>query len=473
MTQSSGERKGDKGIRDSGSWTPARVAALAAPLGLALVVAAAWIGRAILTRPGALLPIAIGAVGGALVLVAITLFAFDDASSSDGARALVPLLDGMARGDFTVESSLSSVEDVQLARSATAALNGTRVLLEQLRSHARETSSRAGDLAAQVMVVQSASQRASESASLSTHAAAALSESTVFLQDDGVRLRAATSSLAREHRVTLSTVTRVKDSAHTAADECARASRALEALATRIGGASGDLDSLRESAEEIRGFVTLVRKMARQSKLLALNAAMEAARAGEQGSGFAVVAGEVRRLARTSAEAADRTEVLVANVLEHVARVYGIAGEGEGVLAQGRDAHERANTLVREIDRQLHAVVLPNLERDEAMAQAAPIAESVSVRLEALQKEAQAMSATARDAQLAAAAQAVRLQDLAAASNTLVRAAQKGEIATSSLTLAPTVSPNDSATDDQSSGRPAVRATPGTSTTPKPRLASA
>jgi methyl-accepting chemotaxis protein len=261
----------------------------------------------------------------------------------------------------------------------------------------------------------------------------------------------------------------VKDSAHAAVEESARAARALDNLATRLGGASSDLDALRDSAEEIRGFVALVRKMARQSKLLALNAAMEAARAGEQGSGFAVVAGEVRRLARTSSEAADRTESLVGNVLEHVARVYGIAGEGGGVLAEGRDAHDRAIALrdARLAVSQLHAVLLPNSDRDDAMTQAAPLADSMTVRLEALQREAAAMSSTARDAQLAAAAQAARVQDLAAASSTLLRAAQKGELTASAIMLPEEASPNDPPAEGR---RPAGNPAP---TAPATRLASA
>ena len=74
------------------------------------------------------------------------------------------------------------------------------------------------------------------------------------------------------------------------------------------------------ASEEVRSFVLLQRKIARQSKLLALNAAMEAARAGDQGEGFAVVAAEVRRLAATSSDAAERTESVVESLLAGIER---------------------------------------------------------------------------------------------------------------------------------------------------------
>ena len=112
-----------------------------------------------------------------------------------------------------------------------------------------------------------------------------------------------------------------------------------------VSASAQAIESLGAASEEIRSFVGLVRKLARQSKLLALNAAMEAARAGEHGEGFAVVASEVRRLAAMSSDAAERTEEIVAGVLsaiqesrESAARAVTTAEEVRGATARASDS---------------------------------------------------------------------------------------------------------------------------------------
>jgi methyl-accepting chemotaxis protein len=88
----------------------------------------------------------------------------------------------------------------------------------------------------------------------------------------------------------------------------------LRTMATDSGEMAHHVDSLTERATQIGGIVQLIKEIADQTNLLALNAAIEAARAGEQGRGFAVVADEVRKLAERTTNATAEISGLVSSI---------------------------------------------------------------------------------------------------------------------------------------------------------------
>ena len=94
----------------------------------------------------------------------------------------------------------------------------------------------------------------------------------------------------------------------------------VSALAEAVHDTGAIIDTLGRDSEAIGGIISVIRGVAEQTNLLALNAAIEAARAGEQGRGFAVVADEVRSLANKTQSSTDEIQRIIEQLTGHVAK---------------------------------------------------------------------------------------------------------------------------------------------------------
>jgi len=106
--------------------------------------------------------------------------------------------------------------------------------------------------------------------------------------------------------------------------------KSMEELSQSVAGAETSIVKVASDSENIGGILEVIRGIADQTNLLALNAAIEAARAGEQGRGFAVVADEVRTLAQ-------RTQEATGEINEMVTELQSGASQATAVMKRGRE----------------------------------------------------------------------------------------------------------------------------------------
>jgi len=135
--------------------------------------------------------------------------------------------------------------------------------------------------------------------------------------------------------------------------QAAQAASANAQAAVRGGEVMGQMittmQSIHNASKEIGEIINTIDGIAFQTNILALNAAVEAARAGEQGRGFAVVAGEVRNLAKRSADAAKEINLLINSSVERIESGTKVAQGAGDTMSELVANAERINVLLSEI----------------------------------------------------------------------------------------------------------------------------
>lgn len=199
-----------------------------------------------------------------------------------------------------------------------------------LTDNASQLSSRSSQLSDSARQVSRAIADVSASAE---HQAEAMREGDALLAD----LRSAAARSAGAGQRVVGVADAIRRTAATHQGHLGAASATLLELHEVVERTTSSVDRLTDAAAAVQEFVSLTGQLASQTELLALNAAIEAARAGEAGDGFAVVAGEIRQLAETSAEAARRIAKTVATLQEQVHLVADTVAAGKERVAGVED----------------------------------------------------------------------------------------------------------------------------------------
>jgi methyl-accepting chemotaxis protein len=123
----------------------------------------------------------------------------------------------------------------------------------------------------------------------------------------------------------------------------------MNEIARSVGETAAVVQKLGDSSQQIGSIVDVIKDIADQTNLLALNAAIEAARAGETGMGFAVVANEVRNLARRTTEATTEIEGMIKSIQSDTANSIRTMNNGRQLVDRGVERVQSAQSALESI----------------------------------------------------------------------------------------------------------------------------
>lgn len=154
--------------------------------------------------------------------------------------------------------------------------------------------------------------------------------------------------------------------------------RQTDLLSATIAQAVEVMQKLAEESSQVGRVLDVIRSIAEQTNLLALNAAIEAARAGEQGRGFAVVADEVRLLAQRTQQSTDEVQTMIESLQNNSQAAVNVINESSSTAQATVEQAQQAHESLTSISNALHTINDLNASIASATLEQSHVAEEIN-----------------------------------------------------------------------------------------------
>jgi methyl-accepting chemotaxis protein len=288
------------------------------------------------TASSAIEKVIIGLVSGLIagVVIAILMTRMMSIPINAAVRAMEDLADG--EGDLTQRLTGTGNSDIaKMAKGYNSFAGKVQALVSQVAASVSNLSSVVSKVSVIVDQTQNGSQRQRQQ---TEQVAAAINQMTISVKEVAEKANLAAGSAHKADERTLSGKKVVEDTI-----------ASINLLAGEIEEGANVVNKLSKDVESIGSVLDVIKGIAEQTNLLALNAAIEAARAGEQGRGFAVVADEVRALASRTQDSTKQIEEMIKKLQAQVSNAVEVIEKGKSKAVDSVDMASNAGEALEEI----------------------------------------------------------------------------------------------------------------------------
>ena len=289
-------------------------------------------------RIAAIASIAIG------LLLSIALGLIITRSVNTGVRELARTAKQLADGDLTARVNWDSTDELgDVGRAFNQMAQEFSSLISQVRQSADQVTNAAALQASTAEKVSAISGNQTKQAGI---AASSIEN-----------LNTAVKAIVEKTKDVLSSANNASSMAGQGQQVVNKAVLGIQQIATTVSESAQLMSALGQRSDQIGQIVKVIKDIAEQTNLLALNAAIEAARAGEQGRGFAVVADEVRKLAERTATATSEISAMITAIQTETRHAVSTMEKGSSQVNEGVDLANQAGQSLQNINSSVKLVV--------------------------------------------------------------------------------------------------------------------